>query len=143
MLRTPKRSRTHSLLLLIGTVTLGLASRRFPAVLPPFVVAYAGDVLWASMVFWVLTLLQPNGEGRHLAAIAFAIAVAVEFSQRYHAPWIEALRASPVGALALGQGFLWSDIVCYLLGAMLAAAIDWTLRTRRRNRVQISRETGR
>ncbi len=92
------------------------------------------------MVFWLLTLLRPNGEGRHLAAIAFAIAVAVEASQRYHAPWLDALRASPLGALALGQGFLWSDIACYLVGAVLAAVIDWMLRTRRRKRVLMPRE---
>lgn len=140
MLRTAKRSTTHTLLLLVGTVALGLASRRYPSVLPTFVALYAGDVLWASMVFWVLTLLRPNGEGRHLAAIAFAIAVVVEGSQRYRAPWIDALRASPFGALALGQGFLWSDIVCYLVGVMLAAVIDWMLRTRRQKRVLMPRE---
>ena len=143
MLQTPKRSTTPGLLLLLGTVALGLASRRYAAVLPAFVATYAGDVLWASMVFWVLTLLRPNGEGRHLAAIAFAIAVMVEVSQRYHAPWLDALRASPLGALALGQGFLWSDIACYLLGVVLAAVLDWMLRTRRRKRTLISRETGR
>ncbi len=143
MLRTPTRSTTHGLLLLIGTVALGLASRRYPAVLPEFVATYAGDVLWASMVFWLLTLVRPNGEGRHLAAMAFAIAVLVEGSQRYHAPWLDALRATKFGALALGQGFLWSDVACYLVGVILAAWIDWTLRTRRRKRVVISRETGR
>lgn len=140
MLRTAKRSTTHTLLLLVGTVALGLASRRYPSVLPTFVSLYAGDVLWASMVFWVLTLLRSNGEGRHLAAIAIAIAVVVEGSQRYHAPWLDALRASPFGALALGQGFLWSDIVCYLAGVMLAAVIDWMLRTRRQKRVLMPRE---
>lgn len=133
----------HGLLLLIGTVMLGLASRRFAVVLPAFVSTYAGDVLWASMVFWLLTLVRPNGEGRHLAAVALAIAVAVETSQRYHAPWLDALRASPLGALALGQGFLWSDIACYLVGVILAAWMDWMLRTRRRKRTMISRETGR
>lgn len=143
MLRTPERSTTHGLLLLIGTVALGLASRRYPAVLPELVTTYAGDVLWASMVFWLLTLVRPSGEGRHLAVIAFAIAVVVEASQGYHAPWIDAVRALPLSALALGQGFLWSDIACYLVGVILAAWLDWALRTRRRKRTVISRETGR
>jgi len=143
LLRTPTRSTTHGLVLLIGTVALGLASRRYPALLPAFVVTYAGDVLWASMVFWLLTLVRPRGEGRHLAAIAFAIAVAVETSQRYHAPWLDALRASRLGALVLGQGFLWSDIACYLVGVIVAAWMDWMLRTRRRTRTVIARETGR
>jgi len=132
--RPPPRSTTHGLLLLIGTVVLGLASRRYPTVLPAFVATYAGDVLWASMVFWLLTLVRPSGEGRHLAAITVVIAVAVETSQRYHAPWLDAWRASRLGALVLGQGFLWSDIACYLVGAILAAWMDGMLRTRRARR---------
>jgi hypothetical protein len=128
---SPTRSTTHGLLLLIGTVALGLASRRYPAALPAFVSTYAGDVLWASMVFWLLTLVCPSGDRRQLAAIAFAIAVAVETSQRYHMPWLDALRASTLGALVLGQGFLWSDIVCYAVGVMLAAVVDGILAGRR------------
>jgi len=142
LLRTPTRSATNGLLLLIGTVALGLASRRYASALPEFVATYAGDVLWASMVFWLLTLVRPNGEGRQLAVIAFAMAVVVESSQLYHAPWLDALRASPLGALALGQGFLWSDMACYAVGVMLAAVIDSTLRTRRRNRVVTSGAIG-
>jgi hypothetical protein len=128
---SPTRSTTHGLLLLICTVALGLASRRYPAAQPAFVSTYAGDVLWASMVFWMLTLVRPTGDGRHLAAIAFAIAVAVETSQRYHVPWLDALRASTLGALVLGQGFLWSDLVCYAVGVMLAAVLDGILAVRR------------
>ena len=131
LLRTQARSTAHGLLLVVVTVALGLASRRYPAVFPAFIALYAGDVLWASMVFWLLTLLRPNSDGRQLAALAFMIAVTVEVSQRYHAPWLDALRASTLGALALGQGFSWSDIACYLAGVILAAVIDWTIRTRR------------
>ena len=83
------------------------------------------------MVFWLLTLVRPTGEGRRVAAMAFAIAVAVETSQRVHVPWLDALRATTLGALVLGQGFLWSDIVCYAVGVMLAAILDAVLAARR------------
>jgi len=129
LLRPAQRSPTQTLLLLlVGTVASGLASRRYPALFPAFIARYAGDVLWASMVFWLLALLRPHGDRKTLAAIAFAIAVAVEISQRYHVPWLDALRATRLGALALGQGFLRSDIVCYLVGVVLAAVIDRVLR---------------
>lgn len=86
MLRTPKRSTTQTLLLPVGTVALGLAS--CPAVFPAFIALYAGDALWASMVFWLLALLRPHGDGKTL----------------------------------------WTDIVCYLVGVVLAAVIDRVLR---------------
>ena len=50
-----------------------------------------------------------------------------EFSQLYRAPWIDAVRATRLGALVLGQGFLWSDLWCYAAGVTLAAGIDWIL----------------
>lgn len=122
------RSRTRTTLLLIGTIALGLASRRYPDAFPAFIARYGGDALWASMVFWLLALLRPAAWSIRLAAIAFAISVAVECSQLYHATWLDALRATRLGALALGHGFLWSDIACYLVGVVLAAAVDRVLR---------------
>ncbi|MEZ5317416.1 MAG: DUF2809 domain-containing protein [Vicinamibacterales bacterium] len=116
------RRRTFGLLLL--TIALGLASRRWPESQPAFVAAYAGDTLWAAAVFWVLRLLAPLAATPRLAMMAVAIAFADELSQLYHAPWIDAVRATTPGALLLGQGFLWSDLVCYVAGVGLAAVVD-------------------
>jgi hypothetical protein len=58
------------------------------------------------------------------AAIALAVAFAVEVSQLYHAPWIDAIRHTTLGGLALGFGFLWSDLICYTIGVALGLAVD-------------------
>ena len=92
--------------------------------LPGFIATYAGDTLWATMVFWLLALVFRRAPTRWLAVTALSIAVAVEISQLYHAPWIDAVRANAFGALILGYGFLWSDLACYTAGVALAAAID-------------------
>ncbi len=76
------------------------------------------------MVFWIAALWARAASTARLAAASLAIAYAVEFSQLYRAPWLDAIRADRLGGLALGQGFLWSDLVCYTLGVMLAAAVD-------------------
>ena len=110
--------------LLLATVALGLGSRRFADALPPVVAAYAGDALWAAMVLWLLALLLPRAGTGRLAAGALAIATAVELSQLHHAPWLDALRATRLGALALGHGFLWSDLACYAAGVGVAALLD-------------------
>lgn len=110
--------------LLVLTVALGLASRRFADVLPDFLAEYAGDALWAAMVFWIAALVFPRAATVHLAAAAFGVALVVELSQLYHAPWIDVIRGTRLGALVLGYGFLWSDLVCYAAGAGLAALID-------------------
>jgi hypothetical protein len=124
----PSRSRLVTGALLLATIAAGLASRRYPAWQPAFVARYAGDTLWAAMVFWSLALVRPRGRTHILSAAALGIAVADEISQLYKSPWIDHLRATSVGALALGQGFLWSDLWCYAAGVALAAAVDRGLR---------------
>ena len=60
----------------------------------------------------------------HRAGIAIVLALAVEVSQLYHAPWIETLRSTTLGGLVLGFGFLWSDLACYATGVLFGTAID-------------------
>jgi len=129
-----RRDRRLYALLAVVTVLLGLASRRYAGGLPSFVADYAGDTLWAAMVFFLLAVLFPAASTRALAAAALALAFVVEASQLYHAPWLDALRATRLGALVLGYGFLWSDLVCYAVGVVLAAAVDIFLRRWSRKR---------
>lgn len=126
-----RRSRTIIAALTLLTVALGLASRRYATDLPTMVAAYAGDVLWAAMAFGLLTFVWPSARTRWLAAGALAIATTVELSQLSNEPWLVALRETPLGAMALGQGFLWSDLVCYTIGVSLAALLDRALRAQR------------
>ena len=109
---------------LVVVIAAGLASRRFGHVLPAFVATYAGDTLSASMVFVGLGFVFPRWSTAKVAATALAFAYLDEISQLYHAPWIDAIRATAPGALVLGYGFLWSDIACYTAGVALAASLE-------------------
>jgi hypothetical protein len=105
-------------------IALGLASRQYATVLPDVVGQYAGDTLWALMVYLTVALLAPRWPSLRVAAAALAISYGVEVSQLYHAPWIEAIRNTRAGGLVLGYGFLWSDLVCYTVGVALGCAGD-------------------
>jgi len=115
------------------TIAAGLASRRYPAFFPAFVARYAGDTLWAAMVFWILALIWRRAGTLRLAAATTSIAVAVECSQLYHSAWIDAIRLTRVGALVLGSDFLWSDLACYAVGTGLAAGLDALITSRHRH----------
>lgn len=112
---------------LVITIALGLGSRAVAPALPdpagPFVAAYVGDVLWAMMIAFGVSLLLPRLPLRHRVAIALSYCLATELSQLYHAPWIDAVRATRLGALVLGFGFLWSDLVAYAIGVAVAAGL--------------------
>jgi hypothetical protein len=114
--------------LVVGTILLGLASRQFCSELPWFIAEYAGDTLWAGMVYLIAAMIWRNAGTWRLAAGAFGFSVAVELSQLYQATWINALRATRLGGLVLGHGFLWSDLVCYAVGVALAVGFDFLAR---------------
>lgn len=122
------RSRAACAILLAAIVVAGLSSRTFPAYQPSFVAQYAGDVLWATMAFWGLALLRPAASTHRLGIATLALAWTVELSQLIHVGWLDSLRDTRPGMLALGQGFLWSDLVCYSVGTALAMAIDSAIR---------------
>lgn len=111
----------------IATIAVGLASRRVAPHLPPpvgpFVADVRGDALWAAMVLFGLSTLLPRLALRRRVALALAYCVATELSQLYHAPWIDDLRATRLGGLVLGFGFLWSDLVAYTIGVLGAALL--------------------
>ena len=126
------RSRVLYLALALAVVALGLASRRYRPALPPFVGAYAGDTLWAAMVFLLAAACWSRARTAALAAGALLFAFGVEAAQLYHAPWIDAVRATRPGALVLGHDFVRSDLLCYTAGVCIAAAADLLLRSRTR-----------
>ena len=66
--------------------------------------------------------------------ISLVLAFAVEVSQLYHAPWIDGIRNTTLGGLVLGFGFLWSDLVCYLVGIAAGALMELTMQRWRETR---------
>lgn len=106
----------------------GLASRRYREHLPTFLAEYAGDTLWALMLFLLVSTLMAGRTTMSQAGISLVLAFAVEISQFYHAPWIDGIRNTTLGGLVLGFGFLWSDLVCYLVGIVAGAIAELTVR---------------
>ena len=106
----PRRHRLTRLVLIALVIVLGLGSRRFGQSLPSFVAAYAGDTLWVLVAFLGIGLLLPRHPTWRVAALAMSFSVMIEVSQLNHTPWIDSIRRTTLGALVLGQVFLWSDL---------------------------------
>jgi len=98
---------------------LGVASRKIQF-LPVFIQLYAGDILWAVAVFFILKMLFPEKQLWKLALSAFFFSVIIEISQLYHSHWINNIRSTTLGGLALGFGFHYNDFICYLIGVLIA-----------------------
>jgi len=108
------------LILFIFFIWLAFATRIHHQWFHPLIVKYGGDVIWAGMFLFFLRFFFDKTSLWTLALINYVLGVADEVSQLYHAPWIDAIRDTAIGGAMLGHGFLWSDIVCYAVGTLMA-----------------------
>lgn len=123
--------RFYYLLGIFISIIGGLLSRKFGASLPTFLAVHTGDALWAMMVYFGFRFLLPKSPGLS-AILGASFCFVIEFSQLYQAGWINAVRNTTIGALVLGKGFLWIDLVRYTVGIFLAFIIDWAIILRRK-----------
>lgn len=118
-----RRSRILYLILTIMTIILGLLSRKVLG-LPEIISAYSGDILWALMVFLLFAFIFNKKPTIFILIISIIFSYGIELSQLYHDPWIDSIRATILGGLILGFGFLWSDLICYTIGIIFGVIID-------------------
>lgn len=95
-------------------IVVGLLSRRLPSIPEA-----TGDALWAMMLFCCFRIVLVKTDLRKVAVVTLLTTYLVEFSQLIRWTWLVRLRATTLGHLVLGQGFLWSDLVAYTLGVAL------------------------
>ncbi|OEH86988.1 hypothetical protein BHU72_01660 [Desulfuribacillus stibiiarsenatis] len=117
-----KRNRIMYATFVCIVILLGLASRAFP--LDWWGDQYIGDVLWALMVFYLFATVFHRKDTYWIAVVAIGFAFAIEISQLYQGDWINSIRYTRVGGLILGYGFLWSDLVAYIVGVSIGAISD-------------------
>lgn len=129
--RSSRRSRLLYANLMVVVITTGLLWRSHFLPLPASAAKYGGDALWAMVVFLGFGFLLRTASSLRLALSALCFSCAVEFSQLYHAPWIEAVRSTVPGKLVLGSTFNWPDLPAYAIGIAIAAFLEHHLRTRR------------
>lgn len=118
------RNRTLFLLLTISSILLGLSSRKMAGYLPDSINLGLGDALWAVMVYLLVATVFCRWSIVRTALVGLTFCYLIEMSQLYHAPWIDAVRATRLGGLVLGFGFLWTDIAAYTLGVAGAVLFE-------------------
>lgn len=127
-----KRNRLLYATFTIIVIILGLSSRKFAFALPELLNDYLGDALWALMIFIDSDFYFLKIETKKLAFISLIFCYGIEMSQLYHAEWIDNIRATTLGGLVLGCGFLWSDLVAYTIGIGVGFLFEFILRTNKR-----------
>tara|TARA_R110002072_G_scaffold69483_13_gene168477 strand:+ start:9222 stop:9629 length:408 start_codon:yes stop_codon:yes gene_type:complete len=118
------RSRLYIFLALVLTIALGLASRSTSTTVPEFFAVHAGDALWTVALWLTLAWIRPDARCAILTIIAITTSFLVEISQLWHPDWLDALRSTTFGALALGTDWDALDPARYVAGALLVVTVD-------------------
>ncbi len=119
-----KRRFTFFLLAVLSVIT-GLGMRKFRKHVPDYLDFWIGDAIWALMIYWMVCVIKPFSKLAHNALIALLFCYVIELSQLYQADWINAIRSTTLGALVLGHGFLWSDLLAYTIGVSFGYLITY------------------
>ncbi|WP_420794177.1 DUF2809 domain-containing protein [Paenibacillus qinlingensis] len=122
------RTRGKYLLAVLVCIMLGIGSRMNTLALPDFVVNHFGDALWAAMIYFGVRALLNRMLSMRALALSLGFCFVIECSQLYQAEWIINLRNTLFGGLILGKGFLYADLLRYLVGAIAAYAVDCLLK---------------
>lgn len=119
----------------VVTVAAGLSVR---SVLDGDLAKYAGDALYALLIFWLVLVVAPRTRAGVAAVVAFAVSVAVELFQLTGVP-AELGAHSALARLVLGTTFNAPDLPFYAVGAALGWVLHLAVRsigaTRRRRPV--------
>jgi hypothetical protein len=127
---TRGRSVAISMAIIGATLVTGLAIRFVPLGLPHVIVKYGGSMLWAIVIYWIVSALLPSRSPRTAALLAAAIATAIECMKLWHTPALDAFRHTLAGILLLGRFFSGWDILAYWLAIAVAAAINNRVRAK-------------
>jgi Protein of unknown function (DUF2809) len=118
-----------SFVLMVATMIAGLAIRFAPFGLPTVVVKYGGSILWALLIYWIISALLSSLRLLAVGLITAALTAAVEFFKLHHSPALDAFRLTIPGILLLGRFFTVWDILAYWLAISIGFLIDCRIRS--------------
>lgn len=113
------KTRLYYFLFICFIIILGVVSRKIN-----FIPLFIGDLLYAIMIYFIVRFLFIKQKSIKIAITSIIICYTIEFLQLYQASWIVEIRNTTLGHLVLGQGFLWSDLLAYTFGILIAYFIE-------------------
>lgn len=119
--------RIKYLVVTVFIMIMGLLSRKYMNIFPKTIAPFIGDMLWAMMAYFGLRFLIPKLKLTKTLILAIVFSFSIETSQLYQADWINNIRATTLGGLVLGHGFLFEDLISYSLGIVMGCLLDYFL----------------
>jgi len=85
---------------------------------------FFGDILYAVLIYIGIRFLFIHWNIYKTVIVSLLFCFSIEILQLVKFDWLVTLRTTILGQYILGQGFLWSDLICYFIGTTIAFISD-------------------
>lgn len=105
--------------ILLALIPLGFATKFYTGPFASWVNNSLGGIFYE--IFWCLVIffIYPSLKSHLIALIVFIVTSALEFTQLWHAPFLEQIRESFIGRTLIGTSFTWTDFPYYAIGCVV------------------------
>ncbi len=114
-----KSNRLNYFILILLVLILGILSRKISGI-PLFF----GDILYAVLIYFGFRFLIMDSRKSTSLLMSLLFCFIIEILQLVQIDWLIAIRKTTLGHYILGEGFLWLDLLCYIIGTLMAFLID-------------------
>ena len=114
-----KSNRLNYFITILLVLILGILSRKITGI-PLFI----GDVLYAVLIYFGFRFLIMDSKKSTSLLLSLLFCFDIEILQLVQIDWLLAIRKTTLGHYILGEGFLWLDLLCYIIGTFMAFLID-------------------
>ncbi|MFN7045395.1 MAG: DUF2809 domain-containing protein [Flavobacterium sp.] len=114
-----KNNLPNYFILILIVLFLGILSRKISGI-PLFV----GDILYAVLIYFGFRFLTINSKKSTSLLLSLLFCFGIETLQLVQIDWLIATRKTTLGHYILGEGFLWLDLICYLIGSFMTYSVD-------------------
>lgn len=114
-----KSNRLNYFITILLVLILGILSRKITGI-PLFI----GDVLYAVLIYFGFRFLIMDSKKSTSLLLSLLFCFGIEILQLIKIDWLIAIRKNTLGHYILGEGFLWLDLLCYVVGTLMAYYLD-------------------
>lgn len=114
-----KSNRLNYFITILLVLILGILSRKITGI-PLFI----GDVLYAVLIYFGFRFLIMDSKKSTSLLLSLLFCFGIEILQLVQIDWLIAIRKTTLGHYILGEGFLWIDLLCYVVGTLMAYYLD-------------------
>ncbi|WP_294343881.1 DUF2809 domain-containing protein [uncultured Clostridium sp.] len=122
-----KRNRITYFMCIIMAIILTIMIENYKNVLPLSIGNYLENVLKALIIYLFIAFIFKKISAINISVISMLICSCFSISNLCEIPWVDNIKNTSIGLFILGNSFVYTDLICYLVGVILGFVLEMLL----------------